>query len=242
MLEQVSTSYAWEFHIAYGISIGALLLKQLCGLAHGHANELVLVARASLTKHLQGLHGSSSSNVVGGCLVITTPTAVELLMLSHCIVFVDVLVLQMLLLACQRTQDITEHALVSAVAGMAIGVLGGTREVIAASSIAAAAVRGLAGVAVSASMALIVIASTTVVAIVSTAIITPTTVVAIVSSAIIVSATVITSTAIITVVSTTFVAIISTAFVAIASAVIVVVGHCLEICLRIEGLVCLREA
>ena len=102
----------------YCVTLALLLVEQLRGLRHGQTDELVLTARrllvAAAVEHLQCLHSSSSADIVRGCLLAASLlVAIELLVLLNGIVFIDVLVLELLLVTSELAKNGAEQVGVS---------------------------------------------------------------------------------------------------------------------------------
>ena len=101
---------------------------------HGHPHELVLssataAARgASLVEHLERLHGGRRAHTTSAGLLTLAPRATaaeEVLVLADSIFLVNVLILQLLVLAGKIGQGVVEHAGVAAVSGVSSGFLFG---------------------------------------------------------------------------------------------------------------------
>jgi hypothetical protein len=96
----------------YSLALRLLLIKQLRSLCHGHSDQLVLpplrILVASRVEHLCRLHGCCSTNVVGARLLIAASTAtIEVLVLLHGILFIDVVILSLVLV--QHTKGHAEE-------------------------------------------------------------------------------------------------------------------------------------
>lgn len=96
--------------------------EELGSLRHGKTDEVVLALRTiarratSLVEHLEGLHSGSRAHAARTGWVRLTSTAVELLVLSHSIVFIDVPLL--CLVTRKHAKGIAEQVRVSRIASM----------------------------------------------------------------------------------------------------------------------------
>ena len=81
--------------------VTALLIKQLACLSHRHAHEFVLTATTgrSTTEHLERLHGSASTQCIGRVSLTAASRVVDLLVRIDHLRLIDVLILELLLLA-----------------------------------------------------------------------------------------------------------------------------------------------
>lgn len=111
------------------IPLTTLLIKQLRSLRHSQPNKLILPTLPILLlptrKHLQRLHSSRRPDVLRASLAFALPIAVQVLMLLHRVVFIDVLFLQLALLSRQQTKRGTEEAGISSIAGVRGRVVSG---------------------------------------------------------------------------------------------------------------------
>lgn len=118
VLQYISCEVDETGRCTYCVALALLLVEQLRGLRHGQTDELVLTTRrllvAAAVEHLQCLHSSSGADVVRGCLLAASLlVAIELLVLLNSIVFIDVLVLELLLVTSELAKNGAEQVGVS---------------------------------------------------------------------------------------------------------------------------------
>lgn len=122
--------------------------EELGSLRHGKTDEVVLALRTiargatSLVEHLESLHGGSRTHAARTGWVRLTSSTVELLVLSHSIVFIDIPLL--CLVARKHAKGIAEHVRVSRITSMLGCSVGCGRVVVRAAR--DVAIGGTAGV------------------------------------------------------------------------------------------------
>jgi hypothetical protein len=100
------------------LALATLLIEQLSRLRHSKADEFVLATRSLLAttavEHLECLHGRGSADVIRGSLVVAILlVAIKLLVLLDRVVFVDVFILNLVLVASEQTERRAEQVRVA---------------------------------------------------------------------------------------------------------------------------------